>query len=234
MSVNLNYLTASQIALVAIAASVFAAIVGAVTAFVVATVNAHAAAKLVRESARRTYELATINPFLDTLEQHIAHYQELIDEGPRLSASLRKADVLVGSTQVPELQSAIKEFEANGQRLNDLVSKMRASRAVYKRIGWFAFVVSDRRVIDRLTEWVNANHAFTEAFRAGGFTGDPEKLQHMSKRASEAHDKAVYLRLAIEDFVFRKRGWLHNGLYSLWSKWSKWKANESTITTTTE
>jgi hypothetical protein len=219
MPINLKALEPGQIVLLTIAATIIASIVGAITAFVVATVNAYAASRLARESAKRDHRLRTITPYLEHLDKRIALYRELMDAGPILSTALRKTIELVKSEQEQKAQKVQELMDPVLQRLRDIPTRMTSSKAVYDSAGWFSFVSSDQRVLDRQHDWLDKDLAFWESFASvGGFTANPEKLKQLSKRASEALDGAVSARRAIEDFVFGGRRWIQRSLHYVWSK----------------
>lgn len=225
---NLNQLNAGQIVgVLAVAATCFTAILAVVGALFVSFVNSRSARRLAREAAKREFQLNVVKPHLDSLDQRILLYDELINVGPALASALDKLVTMLtarnrstqddpqqplGPLQVPS------DLERAQQRLSQVQLMLGEARTVF-RTGLFSFILSDHRISYKTHEWLSADGAFWDAaIIAGGITAAPEQLSTLRQRASKALSAAVELRIAIEDHIFGNRGWLRRGIYFIWAK----------------
>jgi hypothetical protein len=206
---------------IAAVATCAAATVAAVTAFVVAVINSWSARRLAREAARRTYRLTVIGPYFEFLDRRIAMLTEILEVGPILSASLRKVAELLRTSKKVE---ADQEVDAIALRLDELVSGCMKDRAIHSP-ALYAFLISDRYILDSFHPFIEANTEFFSLFvSAGGFKNTPEQLEKLREAGDEALKAAVILRLAIEGSIFGTRGWLRRGVYFIGSTTrSAWK-----------
>src|SRR5882672_6285662 len=91
MRIDLSELNAGQIvALLAVAATCFTAVLAVVGSLIVSVVNSRSARRLARETARREFQINGVKPYLDLLDRRISLYDDLTTVGPELVSALHK------------------------------------------------------------------------------------------------------------------------------------------------
>jgi len=244
MPIDVSRLNAGQmIGLLAVAATCFAAILAVVGALVVAVVNSRSARRVARETAKREFRLRVVLPYLNFLDRRISLYDDMARVGPGLSSALEKLVALLTSEreramQEPQTERRLeppRDLQQSMQLLNEIQTKLGELRTAFSDTGFFAFVLSDEKVLYKTRHWLDTDSAFWEVVLAsGGITAAPEQLRKIKERASEAFKRAVELRIAIEEFIFGNRGWLRRGSYLMWAKsraaWKKLISNRESKT----
>lgn len=230
VNVDLTDLPASVIVA---GATLLAAIIAGMTVGVSTWTNIRSASRLARDAARREFHLNAVKPYLESINRHIGLYHELIAALPTAVVWLEKIPGLTPS----ELEAAKPELDAFMQRWRAMSPTLTEHMEMLSsNTGLLAFVVSDRKVMDTFVEWLEKYRSFWEVFVSGGITATPTTLETLAApttlktleaRVPEALSAAIKLRLAIEEFIFGRRGWLRRGAYYAWSQsraaWRKWK-----------
>ena len=223
MTIDLSQLNATQIGLLAVAATCFAAILAAVGALVVAIVNSQSVRRVARETARREFRLNGVKPYLDFLDRRLSLYDDLIGVGPDLVSALNKLVASLTSTRERAIHEPQKEqkpqetpqdLQRSLKRLQEIQLNLGELATVFRDTGLFAFILSDHKVLYKTHKWLEKDRAFFDIVLAsGGITAAPEQLRKLKESAREALNRAVYLRIAIEEVIFGNRSWLARGSY---------------------
>jgi hypothetical protein len=230
MNVDLTNLPAS---LIMAGATLLAASIAGVTVWLSTWMNTRSASRLARDAARREFKINAIKPYLDSIDRHIALYHDFIAALPPAVALLERIPTLTHQ----ELIAAKPDFDASMQQWRTMAATLTQHKDMLSNnTGLLAFVVSDRKVMDKFVKWLEEARLFWEVVVPGGITATPEtletlatpeKLKTLEGHVSEALSAAIKLRLTIEEFMFGRRGWLCRGTYYAWSRscaaWRKWK-----------
>jgi len=200
MRIDLSELNAGQIvALLAVAATCFTAVLAVVGSLIVSVVNSRSARRLARETARREFQINGVKPYLDLLDRRISLYDDLTTVGPELVSALHKLIESLTLRQrimreTPDAsQEPVKlphELEKAQRVLQEIQLKAEELKTVFRSTGLYAFILSDQRVLYRTHTWLRAETAFLEIVTAaGGITAAPEQLTKLRGRASKAFSR---------------------------------------------